>query len=359
MPLIRVNLYFYLYTKMGALTAKTREFTYRVWEQKSSIEIDDTEVYLYKIRSENLKVKRVRILPVNYWMSDLKRFSLEVPVTKDTAMFFKELRYLKLNRSLCETKYINYLISSIKGYKKILDVFFNLQDNLLNCFIAKKPKVIIGIHNNLTIMNDLLINRMIINHIEQPSLTVDNFHNDILLLTNPRLDSPVLNVFLFKHVDNYTFTSFSTFASNITKQELPFSNYSFIASLQGHYNLKNKTIITSCLNISPAILKLNPRILSPIYMSRIWSPYNNETLKKQTILSTAKAKYIFYKSFIGNNHQESSILLPKHVCDKFTLKKVNQKWLTRLFFNINLVKATETDVLYPIRHLTLQFPSVN
>jgi hypothetical protein len=340
---------------MGALTAKTREFTYRVWEQKSSIEIDDTELYLYKIRSENLKTKRIRILPIGYWMSDLKRFSIEVQKTKDVSMFFKELRYLKLSKFLCETKHVNYLISSIKGYKKILDVFLNLQDSIINCFIAKKISTSFGIHNNLIIMNDLLVNRMPINHIDQPSLTVDNFHNDILLLSNPRLDSPVLNAFLFKHVDNYTFTSFSTFASNIKKQELPLSSYSLIALLQGHYNLKNKTIITSCLNISPAILKLNPRILSPIYMSNNWSPYCNETLKKQSIQSTAKPKHIFYKSFIGNNHRESSIMLPKHTCDQFTLKKVNQKWLTRLLLNISLVKATETDVFYPLRYLRFEF----
>jgi len=116
---------------MGALTAKTKEFTYRVWEQKSSIEIDDTELYPYKIRSENLKTKRVRILPVGYWMSDSKRYRSDIAVTKNISMFFKERLYLKLNKCLCETKHTHYLISSIKGYKKILNVFFSLQNKLI------------------------------------------------------------------------------------------------------------------------------------------------------------------------------------------------------------------------------------
>jgi len=338
---------------MGALTAKTREFTYRVWEQKSSIEIDDTEIYLYKIRSENLKAKRVRILPVGYWMSDLKRFSIEVPVTKNTSMYFKELHRFKLKGLLCETKHTNYLISSIKGYKKILDVFLNLRNNIINCFVAKKTRTYFDSYKNITIMNDLLINRVTINHRNQPDLTVDNFHKDILLFTNPRLDSPVLNAFLFKHADNYTFTSFAAFASNIEKQEIPLSDYNLIASLQGHYNLKDKTIITSCLNISSSILNLNPRILTPVYMNKKWQPFYSETLKKQVIMSTAKPKHIFYNSFVSNNHRESSIMLPKHICDQFTLKRVNQKWLTRLLLNINLIKATKNKVSYPIRYLTL------
>ena len=119
---------------MGALTAKTKEFTYRVWEQKSSIEIDDTELYPYKIRSENLKTKRVRILPVGYWMSDAKRYIGDIPVTRNITMFFKERLYLKLDKypyCLYETKHTNYLISSIKGYSKILNVFFSLQNKLI------------------------------------------------------------------------------------------------------------------------------------------------------------------------------------------------------------------------------------
>jgi hypothetical protein len=123
--------FFILKNKMGALTAKNKRFTYRVWEQKSSIEIDDTELFPYKIRAENLKTKRVRILPIGYWMSDSKRYISEITVTKNISMFFKERLYLKLDRCLSETKHTNYLISNIKGYKKILNVFFTLQNKLI------------------------------------------------------------------------------------------------------------------------------------------------------------------------------------------------------------------------------------
>jgi hypothetical protein len=338
---------------MGALTSKLTAFTYRVWEQRSFIEIDDSEVYSYKIRSENLKIKRVRILPIGYWISDGKRYVTEALITRNISIFFELLRYLIVNTIINENRHCEFLIPSIKGYKKILNILISLK-NKINCFLAKKTTKD-SVQNNLTLIYDLLVNNSIVKRKDIPALTVNNFNTNILFFTNPRLDSPVLHTFFFKLIFNHFFTSFSTFISNITKEEVPLSNCNLIASVQGYYKLMNKTILTSCLNIAPLTVKLNPAVLTPIYTPYILEPFIKESLNKESLLSTGNPLCLFYNPLIKMHvyqsitedttlikSQDCPLLLAKHISDQFYVKKVNHKWLSRLFFNLSLVFTIRT-----------------
>src|ERR1700761_604368 len=62
---------------MGALTSKKGIFARRPWESRAFQEIDETDIVLFRTRVEKLKNRRSRILPIKYWISDLKRFTSE------------------------------------------------------------------------------------------------------------------------------------------------------------------------------------------------------------------------------------------------------------------------------------------
>lgn len=47
---------------MGALTSKQTEFAFRTWEPRTAKEVDDTEIFPFRIRTEKLKLKKFRIL---------------------------------------------------------------------------------------------------------------------------------------------------------------------------------------------------------------------------------------------------------------------------------------------------------
>jgi hypothetical protein len=63
--------------KVGALTSKIKAFSFRTWEQRSFTETDDTESVSFRLRIEKLKTKRVRILPLKYWISNKRRYCLK------------------------------------------------------------------------------------------------------------------------------------------------------------------------------------------------------------------------------------------------------------------------------------------
>jgi hypothetical protein len=340
---------------MGALTSKTKEFTYRAWEQKSSIELDDTEVTLYKIRSEKLKSKRVRILPINYWISNQKRFSIEQPLTHNVSVNFKELRYFKLDSHLCETKLTSYLISNIKGYRKIINKFLNKDLNHIKCFTARKSSS--RLHSiKIKIYDDLLLVRNNITRRSLDSFEKEIITKDIILLTNPRLDSPALNAYLFQNADSYNFTSFSTFASNLHKVEIPLCNYTIIASLQGYYDLNNKTVITSCLNTLSLPIK-NLIILSPLYLTFSFSAYRKEHILPSLFILSLKNKKLFSKPVVQyHNNHESSIAIPltHNLFDHFTLKTLNQKFIDRLLLLSYLIKPTLKYNILPIQYVKIK-----
>jgi hypothetical protein len=333
---------------MGALTAKTREFTYRVWEQKSSVELDDTEVSLFKLRSENLKAKRIRYLPINYWLSDKKRFAKETAVVTNTSIAFKERRLVKLNIMINEAKYIHYLTSSIKGYKKILD---KLRHTYINVYSAKKTTTSFGL-KNITTYDDLLINRVKVNRSHNLIFDQENFNKDIILLTNPRVDSPALNAYLYKHSDNYNFISVSSFVSNLKKLEIPLSTYVLTATAEGYYNLKGKTIISSCLiNLPRNLPTIN--IITPLYMQEISLPYRSEEIIKSSVILASKPRQIFKPSFVGNtwNSHFNSVTVQRHIFDRFTLKKFDHKVVSRLSLNLNLIIARKQEYYRSIQYI--------
>lgn len=74
---------------MGALTSKHKEFSFRAWEPQTFIEIDDTEISSFHLRAEHLKTKRSRLLPINYWVADKKRFSKETVFLLTPQFYFK------------------------------------------------------------------------------------------------------------------------------------------------------------------------------------------------------------------------------------------------------------------------------
>jgi hypothetical protein len=345
---------------MGALTHKNKQFTYRVWEQKSFIIIDDTEVYIYKLRSEHLKTKRVRILPVGYWIGNSKRYVEEPTGAKDVCIFFKRLCY---HKSILRLKKSAYPISSIKGYKKILNILLSLYT--INCFIIKKT-IKRSLYNNLGIICDLLVNTHTIKRLDLPELTVNNLHKDILLFTNPRLDSAVLYDFLSNLTDYHIFTSFSTFVCTIEKYEIPLSNRNLIASIQGYYKIIKKTILTSCLNLSSFTLKFHPQILAPNYISNVIIPFIHESFYKPFILSTAKLMLVFSQPFasISVSHCLDtmafvSLYIPKDVFDRFHVKKVNIKWSARVLLLFSLLSGL-TFVLFstPVIDTSESFMSI-
>jgi len=194
---------------MGALTSKHKEFTFRVWEPQTFIEIDETEVTRYNLRSEHLKTKRSRILPINYWIADKKRFSKEPSVFSNPATYFKNLSTFFLDYTLQESKTINYVVSNIKGYKKILNKLFDVTIDNIKTFSAKQvTKTLI---NKLEIYDDLLthhkkVKRSIIYSFDQELKTPN-----LILLANPRTESPMFNAYLFKHADKYSLLLFLLF----------------------------------------------------------------------------------------------------------------------------------------------------
>lgn len=75
------------------------------------------------MRVEKLKTKRIRLLPIKYWMSDRKRFSKQVNLISNPLLFLKhniklDTNFLVIN----EKKSIQLLSNSLKVYTKILNL---------------------------------------------------------------------------------------------------------------------------------------------------------------------------------------------------------------------------------------------
>jgi hypothetical protein len=337
---------------MGALTSKHKEFTFRVWEPETFIEIDETEVTRYNLRSEHLKTKRSRILPINYWMADKKRFSKETSVFSNPSIYFDNLSIFFLDYTLQESKMINYIVSNIKGYKKILNKLFDITINNIKAFSAKQvTKTVI---HKLEIYDDLLtyhkkLMRSIINSFDQEIKTPN-----LILMANPRTESPMFNAYLFKHAEKYSFTSFSTFASNIAKQEIPLSNSTIEASFKGHYDLSNTTVITSSFNSLPLPENITIICLTPFYINKIikgYSKENQSTTNFYFFLKSIKAFQTAYLS-LNPNQENVSLCLRQTSFDRFILRKISQKYLERLFLIYSIVKPKKNQSLVFIENTT-------
>jgi hypothetical protein len=336
---------------MGALTAKVHAFTFRTWEPKTVTEIDDTEVRPFNIRSEHLKVKRIRILPINYWMADKKRFSKEPSFFTNPSACFDNPRIFFLDYLLQETKHTQYIVSNIKCYNKILDKFKDISVKAINCFLAKRfPRS--GI-SQLRIYNDLLVNRQ--KNIWPALGSFDTLlkNNHVILLANPRLESPAFNAFLYKNTDEYTFTSFSAFASNFIKEEIPLSTYTLNIALQGHYDLNSATIIKSCFTSLPNISLKHVITLTPMYLNTITPAYSKETEAALMFQFFLKPRKTFQPVFLSSNVIQgmTSLCLHQNSFDHFVLKKFSQKYLERLMMLYSLVKSVQTTAIFPLELL--------
>jgi hypothetical protein len=339
---------------MGALTSKLKSYSYRSWEYNTFIEIDETEVKLNHIRIDKLKSKRFRILPINYWIADKKRFASEKAQRKNPSVSFLFLRWFKLESNLQEAKQVQYLISNIKGYKKILDKVYDTAITNINIFSGKRlTNNVQNLNGNkFQIFDDLLTNRT--KTINQVTPTKFDLNNDVIFICNPRLESPELNAFLFQHSDEYSFTSFSTFASNIKKEEIPLTNYNLIASFQGYYNLQGKTIIHSCYQHLPSSFHTNSLILTPLANNRVILPYpiNKEISKSINFILSSKTIKYFHRPFIGEPSLSSISLSTSF--DHFILKRVNHKFLDRLYLLAYLLRPSLLSPLAQVNYLQIK-----
>jgi len=214
--------------------------------------------------------------------------------------------------------------------------------NNISAFFAKRFKA--TILSKLNIYDDLILNRSNIKKDFLPSFDKLNLTNEIILVTNPRLESPAFNAYLFKNSDKYTFTSFSTFASNIIKTEIPLSNYTINASLKGLFDLKSKTIISSCLNILPLPKQANIINLSPRYLNRTEIVYDHHMKSSLNIIFSLRSKKVFQPVFLSNNkdQQNTNLIIGHNTFDHFVLKKINHKFIERLFILYSIIKPSQT-----------------
>lgn len=337
---------------MGALTSKHKEFTFRVWEPQTFIEIDDTELFSYRIRTEHLKTKRSRILPIRYWMADRKRFSQESSVFSYPSILFPILACYILEYTLQESKKISYMISNIKGYKKILNKLADITIDTIKLFCAKQlTKTLISC---LEIYDDLITSHKKINRSVLSSFDDELLTTNICLVTNPRTESPMFNAYLFKHSEKYCFISFSTFASNIEKTEIPLSNYILEASFKGHYDLSNTTVITSSFNnLSLPNIK-NIISLTPIYLNKITKSFIKDRQPFTSFSLFHKPSTSFQTSYlsINPNQDNANLVLGLNSFDRFLLRKISQKYLERLFILRLLIKPIKTNSLVLLENTT-------
>jgi hypothetical protein len=338
---------------MGALTAKKHAFTFRSWEPKTFKEIDETEVKLYYIRTEHLKVKRSRILPINYWMSDKKRFAPTDQNNNYPMGLFNHKKIFKLTYNLIEEKYSQYLISNYEGYRRICDKIVDATTNNIACFFAKQlPK---NIPFKFKFYDDIITN-----NIDYYRTAIDNFDiingKKILLLTNQKIESPALNAWLYKNIDNYDFTSLSTFSSNIQKEEIPFSQYIYDQIFQkGYYELTNTTIITSTTSSPVNNISSCPHIIiKPLYLNQKYNSYNKYEDKKTLFTFFKKDRKTFDLSFVTSTLLlgHTQLCLQPNSFDHFIQKKISNKYLERLILLYNLIRLEKKVSTYLIKNMT-------
>jgi hypothetical protein len=336
---------------VGALTSKITEYTYRPWEPRTIIEIDDSEVSHFNIRTERLKTNRVRFLPIQYWISDKKRFSKDLSVSINPSINFTLHRFFVLQNILKESKNVNYMISNISGYFHILNKIFDVQIKNISSFFAKRLKT--TTLSKLNVFDDLLLNHKKKGKTLLPSFDKLNLTNEIILLTNTRLESPALNAFLFKNSDKYTFVSFSAFASNIKKHEIPLSNYTLTAAIKGFFSLLNKTIISSCLNTLPLLNIENNLVLTPRYLNRSEVDFEHQLKPTLNFLFSLRTKKIFQPIFLTNNTHQSyaNLILGQNTFDQFVLKQIDHKFISRLLILANIIKPSQQYNYSPIKLL--------
>jgi len=337
---------------MGALTAKKKAFQTRPWEPRSFVEIDESEISLFKIRIENLKNQRVRVLPIKYWISNIKRFQPEKKYNNNSLFVFKLLLCYKLqNLNFEECFNIKYLSSIYLMTKKIVR------------YITKKPLRIILSKSipsktfyrfgnqfvSFFLPNLLLpassLQAQKINFQGYSKVPLDLSHS-FFLTVNPRLLSPTFNTFLFQNQDLLSLTSLGGFSINQFHEELPLSNYTINQIINNHYNKTTTKFIISQDDTRFSGLNVEVIQLSPLFLQADEQRYdfinrNVETMIDFDLSQSNKSNYkdnVFLSTYADKFNVNSSIYMPNNMeFDKFLLTRISQKFLKRieiLFFLI-------------------------
>jgi hypothetical protein len=328
---------------MGALTAKKSAFTYRSWENKSFQEIDETEVSLFRIRVEKLKNRRLRILPIKYWIANEKRSRYDKEVTNTSLLSFETLSYYSIKGfTYLERFQVNYLSDAMKVSFKILQR--QLSKGCLNIFLGR-------------VLSSKTLSRSPMSW----NLYFHDFYNDIppytpleptvynrfnlstskvLLLTNPRYISPSFNSFLYTKADEvdldiYSLSSFAT--SFIVNAEIPLSFSSLLSLATTKEMLDDLTIVTSLtdlpisINVNVPIINLYPLYLQTNHTFDILPRNTNLELDLDLSYGIKQHSNAFV-SPLSNRLTNSSIYLSllNHSFDHYLLKEIDLKLLTRL-----------------------------
>ena len=331
---------------MGALTAKLIQYTYRSWEPQTVRTLDSNEVVPYQLRYEIIKTKQIRVLPTNYWVADNKRYLAEPSAIQNPSVTFINHTKIKLSYLFKEEKQSMFIISNIKGYYKIIDNFINI--SVINLFMIKKhslPQL-----SKYNIYDAILSNNLLRYKTNRcTNFDKDIVTNDILLLINPRGESPSLAAFLFKWADRFTFTAVSHFASNIIKEELPQHNFTSIKVLQGHLDLSNTTVIISRNNKLPQATTVTVLELAPMFMHTLSNSYMRKYNQGISLYNTEHAIFsniardMYSPSLIGMNYNGARLEINHSPFENiYPLKKVRAKLLDRLNALMMLVNIEST-----------------
>ena len=187
---------------------------------------------LFYIRTEHLKIKRTRILPIKYWISDKKRYSSEADIQNYPYFIFKNIKNFNIDYKLLEKKNEQYVISNIESYKKIIDKIVDKTLEKISIFFSKKTSN--NLPKKMEIYDDIITNekkfkREILNNFEINK-------KNVFLMTNTKDDSPAFHSFLYQRGEDYNFTSFGNISSNLNKEEIPSSKNNLLKFEEGKFD---------------------------------------------------------------------------------------------------------------------------
>jgi len=215
-------------------------------------------------------------------MADKKRFvdskkNFSLPI-----LTFKNKLKFEIIKKVSEKKITQYIISNIEGYKKIIDKIKIKQK--INIFSAKRVP--------FTSLSKIVFFKDFPNSANLKNKKISSFQGliqtkNIILTTNPRLDSPAFNAYLFQNFEEFNLISLSTFSSNFVKKEIPLSKFLLIQFLKGLFDTQDTTFIESPLNMFP-LTKFAHVSLIPLYMHNLSNQFQIEKQKETEILLSKK-----------------------------------------------------------------------
>jgi hypothetical protein len=343
---------------MGALTAKKKAFQTRPWESRSFVEIDETEISLFKIRVENLKNQRVRMLPIKYWISDIKRFQSEKKYSNTSLFVFQLLSHYNFKTLIYKESFnIKYLSGIYQTTRKIVR------------YVTKKPLNIILsriIPNTTLHYLDFQDTSFFLPNLLPPSLTLNiqkmNFNaytklpldvsHQLILTCNPRLLSPTFNTFLFQNQDILDLTLLGGFSLNQYHEELPISNYTISQIINSQYDKNRTKFVISQDDTRFSGLNVNVIQLSPIFLQSDEQRYSIINKNVKTVIdldlsiSPKSDSTSFLSTYTDKFKNNSGIIIPHNIeFDKFLLTRISQKFLKRieliLFFTTPLLTRVQ------------------